>query len=90
MLATLRGRHQAAGALLVGADGVHSATRRLIDPAAPAGRYVGLVNFGGYTPSRRTAEPGVWHMIFGRRAFFGYVVDPAGGTVWFANVPAPR
>ena len=26
-------------------------------------------------------------MIFGRRAFFGYVVDPAGGTVWFANVP---
>jgi 2-polyprenyl-6-methoxyphenol hydroxylase-like FAD-dependent oxidoreductase len=28
-------------------------------------------------------------MIFGRRAFFGYVVDPAGGTVWFANVPRP-
>jgi FAD-dependent urate hydroxylase len=26
-------------------------------------------------------------MIFGRRAFFGYVTDPAGGTVWFANVP---
>ena len=23
---------------------------RLIDPAAPGGRYVGLVNFGGYTP----------------------------------------
>jgi 2-polyprenyl-6-methoxyphenol hydroxylase-like FAD-dependent oxidoreductase len=31
----------------------------------------------------------VWHMIFGRRAFFGYVVDPDGGTVWFANVPRP-
>ena len=28
-------------------------------------------------------------MIFGRRAFFGYVADPAGGTVWFANVPRP-
>src|SRR5260370_19560764 len=26
-------------------------------------------------------------MIFGRRAFFGYLVDPAGGAVWFANVP---
>ena len=26
-------------------------------------------------------------MIFGARAFFGYVPDPAGGTVWFANVP---
>ena len=78
------------GDLLVGADGVHSVTRRLLDPAAPAGRYVGLVNFGGYTPdSAGATEPGAWHMIFGRRAFFGYVVDPDGGTVWFANVPRP-
>ena len=81
---------RATGDLLVGADGVHSATRRLLDPAAPVPRYVGLVNFGGYTPdSAGTAEPGAWHMIFGRRAFFGYVVDPEGGTVWFANVPRP-
>jgi 2-polyprenyl-6-methoxyphenol hydroxylase-like FAD-dependent oxidoreductase len=81
---------RATGDLLVGADGVHSPTRRLIDPAAPGGRYVGLVNFGGYTPaSAGAAEPGVWHMIFGRRAFFGHVADPAGGTVWFANVPRP-
>jgi FAD-dependent urate hydroxylase len=77
----------ATGELLVGADGVHSATRQLIDPAAPAGRYVGLVNFGGYTPQVAAAEPGAWHLIFGKQAFFGYVVDPAGGTVWFANVP---
>jgi FAD-dependent urate hydroxylase len=81
----------AAGDLLVGADGVHSATRRLIDPEAPAGRYVGLVNFGGYTHDAGVAaEPGVWHMVFGRRAFFGYVLDPAGGAVWFANVPRPQ
>jgi FAD-dependent urate hydroxylase len=78
----------AAGDLLIGADGVHSATRAIIDPAAPEGRYVGLVNFGGYTHEAAAgAEPGMWHMIFGRRAFFGYVVDPSGGTVWFANVP---
>jgi FAD-dependent urate hydroxylase len=88
VLATFQDGTQAAGELLVGADGVHSTTRRLIDPAASAGRYVGLVNFGGYTPEPAAgAEPGVWHMSFGRRAFFGYVVDPAGGTVWFANVP---
>lgn len=79
--------------LLIGADGVHSATRRLIDPYAPEGRYVGLVNFGGYTPDSAAVagiEPSVWHMIFGRRAFFGYVVDPSGGTIWFANAPRPR
>ncbi len=74
--------------LLVGADGVHSQTRRLLDPTAPAGRYVGLVNFGGYTSNHvADAEPGNWYMIFGRQAFFGYVVDPFGGTVWFVNVP---
>jgi 2-polyprenyl-6-methoxyphenol hydroxylase-like FAD-dependent oxidoreductase len=82
---------EATGDLLVGADGIHSPTRRLIDPSAPAGRYVGLVNFGGYTGytghAAPSTEPGSWHMIFGKRAFFGYVVDPAGGTVWFANVP---
>jgi FAD-dependent urate hydroxylase len=82
---------QAAGDLLIGADGIHSVTRRLIDPAAPEGRYVGLVNFGGYTPDAAPGgEAGAWHMIFGRRAFFGYVVDPAGGTVWFANVPRAK
>ena len=77
----------ATGDLLVGADGVHAATRPLIDPAAPAPRYVGLVNFGGYTPGVAVADPGTWHMVFGKRAFFGYVTDPSGGTVWFANVP---
>jgi 2-polyprenyl-6-methoxyphenol hydroxylase-like FAD-dependent oxidoreductase len=90
VVATFQDGTQAAGALLVGADGVHSTARALIDPAAPAGRYVGLVNFGGYTPEPAAgAEPGVWHMSFGRRAFFGYVVDSADGTVWFANVPRP-
>jgi FAD-dependent urate hydroxylase len=82
---------QAAGDLLIGADGVHSATRRIIDQAAPAGRYVGLVNFGGYTEQAAAeAEPGTWQMIFGKHAFFGYVLDDAGGTVWFANVPRAK
>ena len=82
---------EAAGDLLVGADGVHSVIRRLIDPDAPAPRYVGLVNFGGYTAGVQVpGEPESWHMIFGRRAFFGYQVDPRGGVVWFANVPRER
>jgi 2-polyprenyl-6-methoxyphenol hydroxylase-like FAD-dependent oxidoreductase len=82
---------EAVGDLLVAADGIHSPTRKLIDPSAPDGRYVGLTNFGGYTRDadgvRLEAEPAAWHMIFGRRAFFGYLLDPAGGAVWFANVP---
>jgi 2-polyprenyl-6-methoxyphenol hydroxylase-like FAD-dependent oxidoreductase len=80
----------ARGDLLVGADGIHSPTRRIIDPSAPGGRYVGLTNFGGYTPhAGLPAEPEAWHLIFGRRAFFGYSLDPSGGAFWFANVPRP-
>ena len=79
------------GDLLIGCDGVHSRVRQSIDPHAPAPRYVGLLNFGGYTPGLRVGEPGTWQMIFGARAFFGYVADAGGrdanGTIWFANVP---
>lgn len=77
----------ARGDLLIGCDGVHSVTRRFVEPAAATRRYVGLLNFGGYTAGAAAAPRGAWHMIFGKRAFFGYVTDPAGGTIWFANVP---
>jgi 2-polyprenyl-6-methoxyphenol hydroxylase-like FAD-dependent oxidoreductase len=82
---------EAEGDVLIGADGIHSVTRRLIDPGAPEPRYVGLTNFGGYTPDAGLSfETDAWHMIFGRRAFFGFTVDPSGGAVWFANVPRPQ
>jgi 2-polyprenyl-6-methoxyphenol hydroxylase-like FAD-dependent oxidoreductase len=64
--------------------------RTLIDPAAPAARYVGLTNFGGVTRGAAAGiEPGAWHLVFGRRAFFGYQTSPSGDVIWFANVPRP-
>ena len=76
------------GDLLVGADGIHSVTRRLIDPTAPSGRYVGMANFGGITHGvNLDVEHEAWHMIFGRRAFFGYIATPGGDVVWFVNWP---
>jgi FAD-dependent urate hydroxylase len=78
----------ATGEVLVGADGVHSAVRRLIDPNAPAPTYVGLVNLGGYARGVPVdAQPGSYTLIFGKRAFFGYLLAPDGEVWWFANVP---
>jgi FAD-dependent urate hydroxylase len=78
----------ATGAVLIGADGVHSAVRRLIDPNAPAPTYVGLVNLGGYARGVPVdAQPGSYTLIFGKRAFFGYLQAPDGEVWWFANVP---
>ncbi|GAA0232232.1 FAD-dependent monooxygenase [Saccharothrix mutabilis subsp. mutabilis] len=79
----------ARGDLLVGADGIRSTVRGVIDPAAPRPRYVGLLGFGG-----RVADTGLpstggrMYLAFGKRAFFGYQVmdDSSGG--WFVNLPS--
>ncbi|MFI6297943.1 FAD-dependent monooxygenase [Nonomuraea sp. NPDC050790] len=79
---------QATGDILISAEGVHSRTRTLLDPAAPAPRYSGLYSFGGITTfPGLTGEPGTYHMIFGKQAFFGYTVAASGETWWFANLP---
>ncbi|WP_326567207.1 NAD(P)/FAD-dependent oxidoreductase [Amycolatopsis rhabdoformis] len=76
------------GDLLIGADGLRSTVRRVLDPAAPAPRYVPLLNTGGFTTGvRLDDEPGVMHMVFGRKVFFAHVVHPDGSVWWFANVP---
>jgi 2-polyprenyl-6-methoxyphenol hydroxylase-like FAD-dependent oxidoreductase len=78
----------AVGDIMVGADGVHSTVRRLIDPNAPAPKYVGLLSLGGYARGVRVdAEPGSYTLIFGKRAFFGYVLPHRDEVWWFANVP---
>jgi 2-polyprenyl-6-methoxyphenol hydroxylase-like FAD-dependent oxidoreductase len=78
----------AAGDLLVGADGLRSRTRQIIDPGAPPARYVPLLNTGGFARGvSMPGDPGVMHMIFGKRCFFSYVNTPGGEVWWFANPP---
>ena len=72
---------------------MHSLVRRLIDGAAPKGRYVGLTNFGGITPGGLVPvelEPEAWRFWFGRHAFFGAHPTPSGDVVWFVNSPRPE
>ena len=78
----------ATGDILVGADGIRSAVRRLIDPCAPEPEYVGLLGFGGYAAASGVSEPiDVMHFAYGKRAFMGYWNQPDGGVIWFSNVP---
>lgn len=79
---------EASGDVLIGCDGVHSTVRRLIDRAAPAPSYAGLINTGGYASGASVdTEPGGYEMIFGKRAFFGYLKADDGQVWWFGNVP---
>ena len=79
---------EAEGDVLIGCDGVHSTVRPIIDSAAPAPAYAGLLNTGGYARGVQVdTEPGSYEMIFGKRAFFGYATAPGGEVWWFANLP---
>jgi 2-polyprenyl-6-methoxyphenol hydroxylase-like FAD-dependent oxidoreductase len=74
--------------LLVGADGIHSTVRGLIDPSAPEPRFTGLTIAYGYTKAT-SFEPSAsaYRMIAGKNAFFGYTTSPAGETWWFSRAP---
>jgi 2-polyprenyl-6-methoxyphenol hydroxylase-like FAD-dependent oxidoreductase len=74
--------------LLVGADGVRSTVRGVVDPGCPPPRFVPVLNTAGYSAHvPDDAEPGRLTMVFGRRGFAGYLAAPGGGTWWFANPP---
>ena len=81
----------ATGDFIVGADGLRSRVRSLIDPSAPKARHVGLLNTGGYARGvNLPGKPGEANFIFGKRCFFGYFIHPSGDVWWFANPPSKK
>ncbi|MHC5905826.1 FAD-dependent oxidoreductase [Streptomyces sp. S6] len=77
---------QERGDLLVGCDGIHSATRQSIFPQAKAPAYTGILDCGAFT--RCDSVPlsdGVMRMTFGMKGFFGYQRVPSGEVYWFEN-----
>ena len=82
----------ATGDLLIGADGLNSAVRRLVVAPAARPRYAGQRVYYGYTDAAPAPGPtGAITMVRGSEAAFGYAVSPTGETYWFARVTgAPR
>ncbi len=73
--------------VLIGADGIRSTVRALIDPDAPGPRDVGLLGFGAYADVAVSGRSDAMYFVFGKRAFLGYWVTPDGRTAWFGNLP---
>ncbi|MEU6345923.1 NAD(P)/FAD-dependent oxidoreductase [Streptomyces sp. NPDC046977] len=77
--------------VLIGADGLRSTVRRLIDPAASAPQFAGTAGFGAMVADTGLAPTdGRMHMTFGKRCFFAWQVLADGTGIWFINLPVPQ
>ncbi len=82
---------RAEGTILIGADGIHSQTRRIVFPEAPSPFYTGLMVVGGFAkdaalqPAEAKFQSRA-HMIYGTNGFFGYgyhdAADPTTVMWW--------
>jgi 2-polyprenyl-6-methoxyphenol hydroxylase-like FAD-dependent oxidoreductase len=85
----------AEGDFLVGADGVHSATRTHVVPDGPKPFDTGLVGFGGFVPRVLIEQAGIGQRVettFGQSGFFGCGLcgaDQREGAMWWSTQPAP-
>lgn len=76
--------------VLIGADGIHSTVRTLIDPHAPGPRFTGLLGFEAVARHEVAAAPGTMTFAFGRGGYYLYWPEPGGGTRWGVNLPQER
>jgi 2-polyprenyl-6-methoxyphenol hydroxylase-like FAD-dependent oxidoreductase len=88
--ATFADGRTATADVLIGADGVRSTVRRLIDPDAPGPNFTGLLGFEGLAEHRVDAEPGTMTFSFGKKAYYLYWPEADGRTRWGANLPYDR
>jgi 2-polyprenyl-6-methoxyphenol hydroxylase-like FAD-dependent oxidoreductase len=75
-------------AWVAGCDGVWSRTRRLCFPGSPDPVYTGLTGTGSVIdlPGVKPTD-GLMRMVFGDKAFFGYIKAASGPVFWFDSFP---
>jgi 2-polyprenyl-6-methoxyphenol hydroxylase-like FAD-dependent oxidoreductase len=71
--------------VVIGADGLNSAVRSVVDPGAVP-RYAGQHVFYGYTTSAAVGDSERITMVRGSGSAFGYCASPGGETYWFARL----
>ncbi|MGW5736119.1 MULTISPECIES: FAD-dependent oxidoreductase [Streptomyces] len=74
--------------ILIGADGLHSTVRSLIDPTTPKPHYAGTLTFTAHVPKTELpSTEGVLYMCYGKKAYFAYQIFDDASAAWAVNLP---
>lgn len=76
--------------ILVGADGIRSTVRTLIDPAAPGPGYTGMLGFGALVDCDQDLPADTMVFAFGAKAYYLYWQHADGRVAWGANLPSEQ
>ncbi|WP_306365595.1 FAD-dependent monooxygenase [Nocardia sp. CC227C] len=76
--------------VLIGADGIRSTVRGIVDPAAPGPTFLNMLGFGGIAECSVEIPPESMVFAFGTKAYYLYWALPDGRVGWGANLPYDR
>lgn len=80
----------ARGDILIGADGIRSTVRGVIDPAAPGPGYTGMLGFGARIDCDLDLPDDTMVFAFGTKAYYLYWKEARGKVTWGANLPSKQ
>ncbi|WP_433680589.1 FAD-dependent oxidoreductase [Nocardia sp. CA-119907] len=73
--------------VLIGADGIRSTVRGLIDPNNPGPEYTGMIGFGAMIDNEIGLESETMVFAFGKKAYYLYGTVGDDKIMWGANLP---
>ncbi|MEU0503208.1 FAD-dependent monooxygenase [Nocardia sp. NPDC005998] len=73
--------------VLIGADGIRSTVRGLIDPKNPGPEYTGMIGFGAMIDNEIGLAPETMVFAFGKKAYYLYGTVGDDKIMWGANLP---
>lgn len=77
----------ATGDVLIGADGIRSTVRGLIDPNNPGPEYTGMIGFGTIIDNDFGIPSETMVFAFGKKAYYLYGTIDDNKIMWGANLP---